>query len=113
MKKYATTFNLNILHSSSVEGSSFNTATHTWTVKVRTPTGSKVVRAKHLVQSTGVGGSKPFVPNLPGAEDYKGVNIHSERYKNPQTLTDQGAKVRDDKSIQKHYIPLTEISPSL
>lgn len=94
MRMYATTFNLNILHSSALEGSSFNTTTRTWTLKVRTPAGLKVVRSKHLVQCTGVGGSKPFMPNLPGAESYQGVNIHSERYKNPQTLTDQGAKVR-------------------
>ncbi|KAJ4397786.1 hypothetical protein N0V93_002023 [Gnomoniopsis smithogilvyi] len=92
MKKYAATFNLSILHSSTVEGSSFNTATRTWTIKVHTPSGTKVVRSKHLVQCTGIGGSKPFVPNLPGAEDYKGVNIHSAWYKNPKTLTDQGAK---------------------
>lgn len=95
MKKYASTFNLNILHSSRVEGSSFNTTTRMWTIKVRTPAGSKIVRSKHLVQCTGIGGSKGFVPNLPGAEEYQGVNIHSERYKNPRTLTDQGAKVRE------------------
>lgn len=94
MKKYATTFHLNTLHSSTIEGSSFSTTTHTWTIKVRTPAGSKVVRSKHLVQCTGVTGSKPFVPDLQGAKEYQGVNLHSERYKNPQMLTKQGAKVR-------------------
>lgn len=94
MKTYAATFHLNILNASTVEGSSFNTTTRTWTVKVRTPAGIKVIKAKHLVMSTGIGGSKPYLPDLPGVEGYKGVNIHSERYKNPQTLTDKGAKVR-------------------
>lgn len=94
MKRYAAHFNLNILHSSAAEGSSFNKITQTWTVRIRTPTGPKTVTAKHLVQATGLGGNEPYVPEIPGAELYKGVNIHSVGYKNPRTLSDKGAKVR-------------------
>lgn len=94
MRNYAATFHLNILYSSTIEGCSFSTARGAWTVRVRTPTGPRVVRAKHLVQSTGLGGSEPYMPSLPGAEAYKGVNLHSVAYKNPKTLSDKGAKVR-------------------
>lgn len=95
MRNYAAAFHLNILHSSTLEGSSYSASRRCWTARVRTPAGVRVVRARHLVQATGIGGSKPFVPSLPGAEGYKGVNIHSAAYKNPRTLTDKGAKVRN------------------
>lgn len=100
MKRYAAHFNLNILHSSAAEGSSFNKITQTWTVRIRTPTGPKTVTAKHLVQATGIGGNEPYVPEIPGAELYTGVNIHSVGYKNPRTLSDKGAKVRGKKLAQ-------------
>lgn len=93
MKKYAAAFHLNILNSSTVEGSSFNKTTGTWTFKVRTPLGTKIVKSKHFVQCTGVGGQAPYIPSIPGESEYQGINIHSERYKNPQTLSDKGAKV--------------------
>lgn len=94
MKTYAATFHLNMLNSSVVEGSSFDKSKGIWTIKVHTPWGSKVVKAKHLVQATGVGGSKPYIPSIPGAESYKGLNLHSVEYKNSRkTLSDKGAKV--------------------
>lgn len=105
MKNYAAAFHLNILNSSSVEGSSFNAASGTWTVLVRTPSGNKVVKAKHLVQSTGIGGAKPYIPELPGAGSYKGINIHSAEYKNPKTLSDKGAKVRAGEKTALRPVP--------
>ncbi|CAN8101232.1 unnamed protein product [Discula destructiva] len=92
MKNYVATFHLNMLNSSSVQESSFNQTTRTWNFKIRTPFGTKVVKSKHLVQSTGIGGQCGYVPDIPGAMDFKGVNIHSEQYKNPRTLSDKGAK---------------------
>lgn len=93
MKRYASAFNLNILHCSTMEASSFNSITKTWNIKLSTPSGPKTVKAKHLVQATGIGGAEPYIPEIPGAQAYKGVNIHSVEYKNPKTLTDKGAKV--------------------
>lgn len=94
MKNYAATFDLNILQSSFVEGTSFNESTGIWDVKIHTPQGRKNLKAKHLVQATGIGGSKPYTPDIPGEDLYKGINIHSEKYKNPKTLSDKGVKVR-------------------
>lgn len=93
MRNYAAKYHLNILCESRTVGSSFNKTKGVWTVKVQTPYGVKIVRAKHLVQSTGLGGDKPYRPQLPGEDTYKGLNIHSAQYKNPTTLSDKGAKV--------------------
>lgn len=94
MKNYAEAFHLNILNSSVLEGSSFNRTRGMWTFKVRTPSGTKTVKSKHLVQCTGIGSSKPYVPSLPG--EYQGINIHSAEYKNAKKLIERGAKVSDD-----------------
>ncbi|PSR84239.1 hypothetical protein BD289DRAFT_368848, partial [Coniella lustricola] len=91
MKKYAAAFSLNLLNSSHLVGSSFDQARGTWTFRVHTPFGLKTIRSKHLAQCTGIGGSKPYIPDLPG--EFKGINIHSSEYKNPQVLADQGVKV--------------------
>lgn len=93
MKRYASAFNLNTLWSTTVEATSFNKITKVWTVKLRTPFGPKTVKARHLVQASGLAGAEAYVPEIPGKEKYKGVNLHSAHYKNPQVLKDKGVKV--------------------
>lgn len=93
MKTYAATFHLNILNSSTVEESSFSQSKGVWSVKVATPYGVKTVVAKHLVQATGIGCQKPYVPSISGKDLYGGISMHSTEYKNPKQLIDQGAKV--------------------
>ncbi|KAI3390953.1 hypothetical protein diail_8327 [Diaporthe ilicicola] len=93
MREFASKFNLNILHSSVLVGSSFNKTKGVWNAKIRTPFGIKTLRAKQLVQATGVGCDHPYIPKLPGKESYKGVaSFHSKEYKNPKQLFDRGAK---------------------
>lgn len=82
------------MHSSWIEASAFDVATKTWHAQLHTPSGTKTVQAKHLINATGIGGTTPYVPEIPGADQYQGVNIHSVAYKNPGQLSDQGAKVR-------------------
>ncbi|KUI59726.1 putative indole-3-pyruvate monooxygenase YUCCA11 [Cytospora mali] len=92
MKNYAAAFNLNILNSSTVEASSFSQSKCIWNARIRTPHGIKTVVARNLVQSTGIGSQKAFIPDIPGKESFKGINIHSAIYKNPEQLSLQGAK---------------------
>lgn len=93
MREFAKKFNLNILHSSILVGSSFNKAKGVWNAKIRTPFGIKTLRAKQLVQSAGLGCDHPYIPKLPGKELYKGVaSFHSKEYKNPKQLLEKGAK---------------------
>ncbi|KAJ5935764.1 hypothetical protein N7466_005311 [Penicillium verhagenii] len=90
MKRYVQAFDLNLLSSSTIEASSFNDSTDTWRFKIRTPWGLKTVTSKHVVQATGVGCTKPYIPQLPGS--YDGVSIHSSQYKNPLELKKLGVK---------------------
>lgn len=93
MREFAKKFNLNILHSSTLVGSSFNKVKGVWNARIRTPFGIKTLRAKQLVQCTGVGCDHPYIPKLPGKELYKGLaSFHSKEYKNPRQLLDKGAK---------------------
>lgn len=98
MKNYAARFNLDIFNSSVTEATSFNQSKGTWAVRIHTPHGVKTVMAKHLVQSTGLSGQRPFFPKIPGEDLYKGTSIHSGEYKNPKQLSTQGAKVRSPTS---------------
>ncbi|KAJ5730941.1 uncharacterized protein N7483_005449 [Penicillium malachiteum] len=90
MKRYAETFNLNLLNSSTVEGSSFNESKGTWHFKIRTPWGPKTVVSRHLIQATGLVAGNLFLPKIPG--QYNGISIHSTKYKNPQVLSETGVK---------------------
>lgn len=40
-------------------------------------------KTKTVISATGTWGN-PFIPNLKGIENYKGVQIHSSKYKNPE-----------------------------
>lgn len=60
-----------------------------WTINVDTPTGKHTIVAHHLVQATGIGSQKPYVPTVLD-EGYTGVNIHSSQYHNPAALKAQG-----------------------
>ncbi|KAJ5621936.1 hypothetical protein N7528_005168 [Penicillium herquei] len=90
MKRYAKTFHLNLLNSSTVEGSSFNESKETWHFKIRTPWGPKTVVSKQLILATGVVAGNPFLPKVPG--QYNGISVHSTKYKNPQALSETGVK---------------------
>ncbi|MEC2131038.1 NAD(P)/FAD-dependent oxidoreductase [Brevibacillus centrosporus] len=39
-------------------------------------------QAKNVIAATG-GFSRPFIPQLPGIEDFQGTTLHSKEYKNP------------------------------
>lgn len=113
MREFASKFNLNILHSSWLVGSSFNKTKGVWNARIHTPFGVKTIRARQLVQATGVGCDHPYIPKLPGKEEYQGVaNFHSKYYKNPKQLLDMGAKVRTSSSVGAIFMRLTTYSLS-
>lgn len=60
-----------------------------WTIVVDTSLGKRTVVAQQLVQATGIGSQKPYVPTVPD-EGYKGVNIHSSQYQNAAALKAKG-----------------------
>lgn len=113
MREFASKFNLNILHSSWLVGSSFNKIKGVWNARIHTPFGIKTIRARQLVQATGVGCDHPYIPKLRGKEEYQGLaNFHSKYYKNPKQLLDKGAKVRISSSVGTIFMRLTAYSLS-
>lgn len=52
-----------------------------WAVTVRRADGSlRTVRPRHLVLATGVSGTEPNMPNVPGIDDFRGLACHSRDF---------------------------------
>lgn len=93
VRQYVKEFNLNMITSSQIQSTQYDQATRRWTVKLKTPSGLRTVRSKHLVQATGLASQKPRLPDIAGKEIYKGISLHSREYKNPEvSLQNKGAK---------------------
>ncbi|KAI5456708.1 hypothetical protein BGZ63DRAFT_467875 [Mariannaea sp. PMI_226] len=92
VRRYVATFNLNIITSASIQSTVYDVSSKSWTVKLQTPAGQLKVVAKHLVQATGLGSQKEYIPKLENEGLYKGINLHSVNYKNANKLKEQGAK---------------------
>ena len=61
---------------------SFDDATQRWKVTLRRQDGSvRELHPEHLVMATGDSGSRPFVPQLEGLEDFGGRVLHSSEFK--------------------------------
>jgi cation diffusion facilitator CzcD-associated flavoprotein CzcO len=87
---------LNIITSAKIESTTFNTLTKLYTIKFSAPSSSGIIikaTAKHLVQATGFGWHKPYLPPFPNSSLYTGISIHSAQFTNAKALEDQGVKV--------------------
>ncbi|KAL8366311.1 hypothetical protein RB595_004873 [Gaeumannomyces hyphopodioides] len=84
MRRYVAEFHLNVLTSSRVQSSVFDTSAKKWTVTIQTTAGRVTATARHVVQATGLGSQQPFIPKLADEGLYKGVSIHSTEYQNPE-----------------------------
>jgi hypothetical protein len=93
MQRYAAAFKLNMLNSTTIKWTSYDTLRKRWTVKLDTPSGEKNVTSRIFVQATGIGSSKPYVPEIPNKHLYKGINLHSNGFKNGKDLVEKGVKV--------------------
>lgn len=87
LRRYVNEFHLNTLLSTTTKSATYDNGQ--WTVQVVTPSGEHTIKAKHLVQATGVSSQKPYVPEVAN-EGYKGLNMHSSQYKNAALLKDKG-----------------------
>jgi putative flavoprotein involved in K+ transport len=71
MEDYVYTLGLTIWTSTTLQGTTFDVQSSTWTVNVKYSDGSEgSIRARHFVLATGIGqlglGSKPVIPAIPG-----------------------------------------------
>ena len=97
-KALATTFDMNIWTSTTIKCTSQDIETKEWTIKLQTFHGERVVRARQLVQATGVGSRFPYVPKLDNEESaYEGICMHSQHFKNGSLLKEKGVKVGSPK----------------
>lgn len=93
--QYATNFHLNVILSTTIGSTSFNTLEKKWTVKLKAADGSlgKTIISKHFVQASGIGSQKPYLPALEDQHTFKGLSIHSAYFRNAQSLLEQGIRV--------------------
>ncbi|KAK0665625.1 hypothetical protein QBC41DRAFT_367472 [Cercophora samala] len=93
VRLYVKEFNLNMITSAQIQSTHYDQSARRWTVRLKTPTGVRTAKSKHLVQATGFSSHKPRVPVLEGEGDYKSASWHSTLYRNPQiSLKDKGVK---------------------
>ena len=77
---YADAMEINCWTDTEFVAGAWDEATETWTATVKRGDGTeRVVRPRHLVFANGVS-SYPYIPDLPGIEDFKGEVIHSEGF---------------------------------
>lgn len=82
-----------MINSVKILSTRFDKASKQWTVNFSTPAGEHTVVSKHLVQATGIGSQKPYVPAIADEELFGGVSIHSSQYKNGKEIAEKGVKV--------------------
>jgi hypothetical protein len=99
LQAYAEAFKVNLITSAQIQSTVYypestgsKDGKRRWMVKFNTPTGVKTVFSNHLVQATGIGSRKPFVPVVPDADLYQGINLHSSAYNDTTQFTERGAK---------------------
>ncbi|TQB67870.1 hypothetical protein MPDQ_004495 [Monascus purpureus] len=92
VRRYVAAFNLNIITSAQILSTQYDQLSQRWTVKFQTPAGQRTAVSRHLVQATGLGSQKPYLPPMKDEGLYKGTRVHSAQYRNAKEFTDQGAK---------------------
>lgn len=96
VKRFAGEFNLRVLHNTTIKTTTCDEEGRLWALQLLCDKVEKTVSCKHLVVATGAGFRGTYMPELPGVEQYTGVNIHSDGYKNAKILAEQGIKVCDN-----------------
>jgi cation diffusion facilitator CzcD-associated flavoprotein CzcO len=76
---YASSMELNVWTSTQLLASEFDEATSSWTLRVQTEDGERVVRPRHVVLATGAAG-EPNIPEIAGISDFQGEYYHSSRH---------------------------------
>ncbi|KZL72461.1 flavin-containing monooxygenase [Colletotrichum tofieldiae] len=95
IKTFAQEFDLGrrVLHGTTVAATTYNPAIQSWSVELKTGQRRRYLSCKCLVLATGAGfsGAAP-IPDLPGQEQFKGLNLHSVNFRNAKELAANGAK---------------------
>lgn len=84
-----------MITSAQIQWTEYDPSTKRWMVKFQTPAGQRTAVSKHVVMATGIGSQKMSIPSIADGHLYRGINIHSEQYKNAEQLKQNGAKVSE------------------
>ncbi|TFK84340.1 FAD/NAD(P)-binding domain-containing protein [Polyporus arcularius HHB13444] len=77
LEYYAEALELNVWTKSTVT-KAVQDANNEWDVTVERGDGSsRVLHVKHVVFAIGLGGNNPYIPDIPGKEEYEGQALHS------------------------------------
>ncbi|KAH8809404.1 hypothetical protein F5884DRAFT_706884 [Xylogone sp. PMI_703] len=90
VRRYVTAFNLNTVNSVEIIQTT-QMPDKRWSIRFQTPLGICTAVAKHLVQATGIGSQKPYLPPMADEKLYNGITMHSQQYRNANELKKQGA----------------------
>ncbi|KAG7091576.1 hypothetical protein E1B28_010598 [Marasmius oreades] len=95
LESYADTLDLAVWTETRVVGNArWNQEDKTWTVELeRGGKGRRVVKVKHIVFATGLGGGVPNVPKIPGVDKFKGKIYHSSEFKSARNHKGEKALV--------------------
>ncbi|MFD4195734.1 flavin-containing monooxygenase [Amycolatopsis thermoflava] len=79
-ESYVDAMEINFWGGTTFEGGAYSAESGTWEARLRRADGTvRVLRPRHLVIATGVSGI-PFVPRLPGLDEFAGEVVHSSAY---------------------------------
>ncbi|KAK2462191.1 hypothetical protein APHAL10511_005779 [Amanita phalloides] len=82
LESYADALELNVWTSSVVTQATQDPSSKHWKVTVKRGNGTeRVLTVKHIVFATGLAGTKPNTPKVPGRENFKGQVLHSSEHK--------------------------------
>lgn len=77
---YARALELNVWTRTELVSASYDPATKRWEVLLDRGGERRVLRPQHVVLATGLSGTEPLVPDIPGTGEFAGELLHSGRY---------------------------------
>ena len=81
LEAYVEAMELNVWTGTTLLGAERDAADELWVARLRLPDGSeRVLRTPHLVLATGGHSGVPYVPDLPGREEFAGEVLHSSGF---------------------------------
>lgn len=80
MEYYAEAMELNVWTSSEVTAGSYDEKARRWMITVARDGATTSIHPRHVVFATGSVSGKPFMPSMPGLDDFSGEVLHSSAY---------------------------------
>lgn len=88
LEAYAEALEINVWTGTTFCGAEFDETSRRWTARLTGEDGSeRRIRCRHIVVATGVSGSVPNVPVLPGIDEFTGDVLHSAQFRNGADFT--------------------------